>query len=175
MLRTQCGSFLPFIRGMSLTLYTTKYVPRQICSLNKSLTFVNKPSLFTTMDIVQTALDSCYQLVILWLSPSPILSKLVIWLSTLLNSAPSGHWLFWLLTSWVTTSSGQPMQRRTTSGMEKILRVSPSFVSLFPSISDGEYRFNIYAYQTRNKAAYIGMVGTLTSSELLVRQHCIIY
>ena len=37
---------------MWLILYTTKYVPLQIRSLNKSMTHVNQPSLFTTMDIV---------------------------------------------------------------------------------------------------------------------------
>jgi len=158
---------------MSLTPYTMKYVPHQICPPNKSLTFVIKPSLFTTMDIVTdgfgfmlsvgdlVVVPFTYSLQARYLAFHPV-ELGPIWTLAILGTNLLGYYIF-------RTANAEKDDFRNGKNPKSRL------LSLLISTSlDGEYRLNIYANQTRNKVAYVGMVGTLSSSKLLVCRHYIV-
>jgi len=145
----------------------------QSCPLKKSLTLVIKPSLFTTMDIVTdgfgfmlsvgdlVVVPFTYSLQARYLAFHPV-ELGPIWTLAILGTNLLGYYIF-----------------RTANAEKDDFRngKNPKSRLLLPLISaspDGEYRLNIYANQTRNKAAYLGMVGTLSSSKLLVCRHCIV-
>ena len=155
------------------SLYNEVCTPSN-CSLNKSMTLVNKPSLFTTMDIVSdgfgfmlsvgdlVVVPFTYSLQARYLAFHPV-ELGPIWTLAILGTNLLGYYIF-------RTANAEKDDFRNGKNPKSGL-----FSHFFPSIPDGEYRVNIYVYQTRNKVAYVGMVGTLTPPELLVRQRSTIY